>query len=228
MRQVGPRVWQVCAGAFPANSYVWLAPEPGEALLIDAGLDAAPIDAALVALGVRPRAVFCTHGHFDHIGTASFFQEKYAAPVHLHADDLKVAKAANFLMMAFKIPAKLRLPKFDLLEGEEGATPTGTALVRHRLLPGHSPGSCFLQIDDVLFSGDTMYASGVGLSKIPGEQPAVLRRSLRTVWDTVAPETLVCPGHGRTALYADIKSGNRELAAFLAEPDHERAEDARA
>ena len=67
-----------------------------------------------------------------------------------------------------------------------------------------------------------MYASGVGLSKIPGEDRTVLRRSLRKVRDEVAPEMLVCPGHGRTAFYADIRSGNRELAEFLAEPDEEK------
>ena len=218
MRQVGPEVWQVCAGMFPSNSYVWRGAGPGEAVLIDAGLDAAPIDAALVELGLRPAAVFCTHGHFDHIGSAAFFQDKYAAPVYLHGDDLKTAKAANFLMMAFKIPAKLKLPRFDLLHGEFGETRVGAAVVRHRLLPGHSPGSCFLHLGEVLFSGDTMYASGVGLSKVPGEDPAVLRRSLRKVWDEIAPDTLVCPGHGRTAAYAEVRSGNRDLAEFLVEP----------
>lgn len=222
MRQVGLNVWQVCAGVFPSNSYVWLGPEPGEAILIDAGLDAQPIDAALTELGVRPLAVVCTHGHFDHIGSAAFFQEKYGAPVHLHADDLRAAKAANFLMMAFKIPAKLKLPRFDLLHGEAGDTVIGGAVVRHRLLPGHSPGSCFLYIGEVLFSGDTLYASGIGLSKVPGEDPVVLRRSLRKVWDEIAPETLVCPGHGRTARYADIRIGNRELAEFLREPCEEK------
>ena len=221
MRQVRSNVWQVCAGAFPANSYVWVGPNSGECLLIDAGLDSQPIDAALTELGVRPRAVFCTHGHFDHIGSASFFQDKFGASVHLHADDLKVAKAANFLMMAFKIPAKLKLPQFEWLVGEEGETAVGSVVVRHRLLPGHSPGSCFLQVGDTLFSGDTLYASGVGLSKVPGEEPAVLRRSLRKVWDTIAPETLVCPGHGRTARYAEIRCGNRELAEFLADAGEE-------
>ena len=222
MRQVGPNVWQVCAGVFPANSYVLLGPERGDALLVDAGLDPDPIDEALTRLDVRPSAVICTHGHFDHVGSTSFFQDKYGAPVFLHADDLRTAKAANFLMMAFRIPAKLKLPRFTLLQGEDGETTVGAHAIRHRLLPGHSPGSCFIQVDDVLFSGDTMYASGVGLSKIPGEDRHLLRRSLGKVWEEVSPETLVCPGHGRTALYGEIRDGNRELAEFLAEPDEEK------
>jgi len=172
-------------------------------------------------LGVRPAAVFCTHGHFDHVGSASVFQDRYGAKVFLHAADVKTAKAANFLMMAYKIPAKLKLPNFTLLEGVEGETRVADVAVNHRLMPGHSAGSCFIEIGSTCFSGDTLYRSGVGLSNIPGEQPEVLRRSLRTVWDEIAPHTLVCPGHGRAATYAEIRRCNTELAAFMTSTDAE-------
>lgn len=215
MKQIADNVWQVCAGVFPANSYIWTGPVPGGGILIDAGLDAEAIDAALKTLSVRPVAIFCTHGHFDHIGSASVLQEAYGADVYLHAADLKTAKAANFLMMAFKIPAKLKLPRFTLLRDEVGETRIADVAVTHRLLPGHSPGSCFLEIGSVCFSGDTLYSAGLGLSKIPGEEPDVLRRSLHTIWDATAPHTLVCPGHGRTSTYAEIRERNTELKDFL-------------
>ena len=219
MKKIADDVWQVCAGVFPANSYIWTGAVPGGGLLIDAGLDPEPIDAALKALGVRPAAVFCTHGHFDHIGSASVFQEKYGADVFLHGADLKAAKAANFLMMAYKIPVKLTLPRFTLLAGDTGVTRIADVPVAHRLMPGHSPGSCFIEIGPICFSGDTLYGSGLGLSKIPGEQPEVLRRSLRSVWDEIAPETLVCPGHGHAATYAKIRERNTELNSFMTAQD---------
>lgn len=216
MKRISDNVWQVCAGVFPANSYIWTGPVPGGALVIDAGLDPEPIIAALTELEVRPAAVLCTHGHFDHIGSASVLQDLYGADVYLHAADLKTAKAANFLLMAFKIPAKLKLPRFTLLRDEAGVTEIAEVAIRHRLLPGHSPGSCFLEIGQTCFSGDTLYSGGLGLSKIPGEEPDVLRASLKSVWDTIPPDTLVCPGHGRTATFADIRERNTELAAFMA------------
>jgi len=124
-------------------------------------------------------------------------------------------------MMAFKVPAKLKLPRFNLLEGDDGEVRVGAASLRYRLVPGHSPGSCLIEAGRVCFSGDTLYSSGVGLSKVPGEDPIVLRRSLRAVWDTIAPDVLICPGHGRVATYADIRVRNEELAAFMAQPDGE-------
>ncbi|MCG5247843.1 MBL fold metallo-hydrolase [Methylorubrum extorquens] len=221
MLQVAANIWQVCAGVFPANSYIWKGDVPGGGILIDAGLDPEPIDAALMALAVQPRAVICTHGHFDHIGSASVFQDKYNADVYLHTADLKTAKAANFLMMAFKVPAKLKLPRFRLVDGDVGDVRIGEVTVSYQRLPGHSPGSCFINIGQTCFSGDTLYGSSLGLSKIPGEDPVLLRRSLRTVWDTIAPEILICPGHGRVATYAAIRAHNTELAAFMKQPDGE-------
>lgn len=216
MQQISDNVWQVCAGVFPANSYIWTGPVPGGAIVIDAGLDPEPILAGLTALDVRPAAIFCTHGHFDHIGSASVLQEAFGANVYLHSADMKTAKAANFLLMAFKIRAKLKLPRFSVLEDEVGETWIADVPVRHRLLPGHSPGSCFIEIDGTCFSGDTLYSGSLGLSKIPGEEPNVLRSSLRKVWDTIEPTTLICPGHGRSATYAEIRERNTELLAFMA------------
>ncbi|MCJ2042697.1 MBL fold metallo-hydrolase [Methylobacterium sp. J-059] len=216
MKQISENVWQVCAGVFPANSYLWTGPVPGGAIVVDTGLDPEPILAGLKALDVRPAAIFCTHGHFDHIGSASVLQNAFGSDVYLHAADAKTAKVANFLMMAFKIPAKLKLPRFSLLHDEVGQTQIGEVSIRHRLVPGHSPGSCLIEIDGTCFSGDTLYSGGLGLSKIPGEEPDVLRSSLRKVWDTFDPETLVCPGHGRAAIFAAIREHNTELVEFMA------------
>lgn len=223
MIQVGENVWQICAGEFPVNSYVWIGPSSNSCILIDAGLDADPLEAALLELGVRPRAVFCTHGHFDHIGTASFFQDKYSADIYIHSADVKTAKTANFLMMAYKMRARVKLPVFTLLDGNEGETSIDGVIVRHRLLPGHTGGSCFIEIGLNSFTGDTLYRSGVGLSKIPGEQPDVLRRSLQSVWDKLDPNTLICPGHGSVGTFGEISKRNKKLIEFINLRDSEAA-----
>lgn len=216
-RQVGDGVWVVTAGSFPANSYIVAADVPGGAVLIDAGLDAGPIDAALEELGLMPAHVFCTHGHFDHVGSAAFFQKKYGAPVYLHRADQKIAAMCNFLLNAMKMADRITLPGFTLVE-DGFELPVGAENARYRATPGHTPGSCAIRIGDNLFSGDTLYARGVGLSSLPGERPDELRRSIKALWDTIDP-LIVHPGHGRSALGAHIKQQNAELLAFLdAEP----------
>jgi glyoxylase-like metal-dependent hydrolase (beta-lactamase superfamily II) len=224
MREAADGVWGVTAGAFPSNSYICRADVPGGAVLIDTGLDPLPIDAALQALDLRPAHVFCTHGHFDHLGSARFFQEKYGAPVHLHRADVKTARTNNFLLMAMKLDARIVLPELTLVDdGAEFAL--GTDVLRYRAAPGHTPGSCVIEFGGHMFTGDTLYARGVGLSKLPGEQPDVLRGSIRALWDDL-PAFTIHPGHGPSAAGAAVRSGNASLRAFLfAEPGQTSATD---
>lgn len=220
-RQVADGVWVVTAGSFPANSYIVAADVPGGAVLIDAGLDAGPIDAALQTLGLAPAHLFCTHGHFDHIGSAAFFQNKYGAPVYLHQADKKTAAMCNFLLNAMGLPDRVAAPDFTLVDDGFALT-IGARRACYRSTPGHTPGSCTIAFGEQLFTGDTLYARGVGLSKLPGERPDELRRSLNGLWDDLDTVT-IHPGHGRSARGVDVKRDNAELLAFLnAEPAFER------
>jgi glyoxylase-like metal-dependent hydrolase (beta-lactamase superfamily II) len=71
-----------------------------------------------------------------------------------------------------------------------------------------------VEIGTHLFSGDTLYARGVGLSKLPGEQPELLRESIASLWGELGA-LVVHPGHGATARGADIIKHNHALLAFL-------------
>jgi hydroxyacylglutathione hydrolase len=212
-RPVGDGVWVVTAGSFPSNSYICAADVPGGAILVDTGLDPEAIDAALLSLGLKPAFVFCTHAHFDHIGSAASMQDKYGAPVYLHRADAKTAGIGNFLLTAMKMEERIRLPELTLVD-DDFSIELGAQTLRYRHIPGHTPGSCAIAFGPHLFTGDTIYARGVGLSKLPGERPDQMRRSITSLWDELAHFT-VHPGHGPSAPGADIMTGNLGLLAFL-------------
>lgn len=218
---VGDGIWAVTAGEYPSNSYICEADVPGGAILIDTGLDAGAIEQALETLGLTPSAVFCTHGHFDHIGSAAHFQDRYGATVAMHRDDVGTTRKNNFLLLAMKLDARVVLPAFDLID--DGATfDLGGRTLRYRHTPGHTPGSCVIAWGDHLFTGDTLYARGVGLSQLPGEHPARLRDSIGGLWRTLDQFT-VHPGHGASASGATIKTGNHRLRAFLGMDENQEA-----
>jgi len=204
-----------------SNSYLLAQPGMLDAgtpcVVIDPGLDHAAMDAVLEQTGWMPEAVICTHGHFDHIGGAARLQTKYQIPVYLRAPDAKQAKLSNFLMAAFKVPGKVEQPDFSLLQE---ATPevqaAGRCFALHAL-PGHTPGSAGVLVDGMLFSGDSLYASRVGLSRLPGENHAQLRASLHGLFSWIPSQTLVFPGHGEHATIATILRSNQELKAFMAD-----------
>jgi hydroxyacylglutathione hydrolase len=213
--QISDNIWQVHAGEFPSNSYIWREPSTGDLILVDTGLDSDALAGALAEVTGRLTAVVCTHGHFDHMGSAAIFQKQLGIPVFMHSHDLKVAKTANFLLMAFKLQSRVKAPEFSTFDGAHGEFCAGDTKIRYRHVPGHTPGSCFIQIENACFTGDTLYATGVGLSNTPGEVPSVLRQSLIEVMGEIPDETLICPGHGKTALFGSIRSGNRALQDFL-------------
>ena len=213
--QTTGRIWTVINGIFPSNCYLCATDVPGECFIVDPGLDAKPIEAALTQHGLAARAVLCTHGHFDHAGSAAHFQKVHGCPVYLHQRDIKTLRSSNFLLMAFKIPARIATPEVIAISDEQPEVRLGGTVVRFHPVPGHTPGSCVLEFGRTLFSGDTLYSRGVGLSKLPGEDVELLRRSILSIWSRFPDDAVVRPGHGEPAELGWIKSNNTALLRFL-------------
>lgn len=217
----GDRIWLVRNEVFPSNTYLCATNEPGSCVLIDPGTDPEAIDSALVGLSLRPKQIFCTHGHFDHTGSASFFQDKYGAECFLHREDFKTLKGAGFMLMAFRIPFAMKQPRVK--DSEDFPAQPGVE-VEVIPAPGHTPGSCMLRWGHALFTGDSLYSLGVGLSRLPGEDCALLRKTLLTLWDQLPSDVVVYPGHGASATLATIRRENKPLLDFLGIHNVPRAE----
>lgn len=199
----------------PFRTNTWIVPgEGGRCLVIDPGLDAAAVQAALDGAGLAPAAVLLTHGHFDHLGGAAALQARFGVPVHLHRDDVRTARASNFLMMAFGLRERITLPALALVEGGGEVAAAGLA-ARFVHAPGHTPGSCVVTVGDRAFTGDTLYADGVGLAALPGEDAAQLRATLERLLAALPDGAIVHPGHGGDAPLGEVRRSNRALRAFL-------------
>jgi len=199
-----------------SNTYLLATGRGRDCVVVDPGLDRAAVEAGLAASGWAPVAVLCTHGHFDHVGSAAWVQKTFGVPVHLRAADLKLAKLANFMMAAFKLKQRIELPDFSLITEDTASVECGGRSFRFHALPGHTPGSAGIAVDDLLFSGDSLYARRTALSSLPGEDHTVLRASLTGLFSWVAGSVRVLPGHGGSATIDEIHQHNEELRAFMA------------
>lgn len=210
----GGEIWRVTAGEFPSNTYICDVGD-GQCLLIDPGLDAKPIDLVLQKLQLTPIMICCTHGHFDHVGSAAYFRSKYTCPIYIHEADMKLMKSANFLLMAYRLSTRVTLPKEVITIRNDSELKIKQNEILFHEAPGHTDGSCIIQIGCALFTGDTIYARGVGLSNIPGERPEILRESIKKNLHLLMEDRLVLPGHGSPANAKDVTISNKELIAFL-------------
>ena len=204
---------------FSSNTYLLATGTHGRCVVIDPGLDSDSLNQALSDADWVPEAVLCTHGHFDHVGGAAELQTRYNVPVYLYSADFKTAQMSNFLMAAFKIDKRIKLPEFQLIDGEDSLLECAGRSFLFHSVPGHTPGSAAVEVDGLLFSGDSLYANRIALSQLPGEDAPMLRRSLRRLFTKVDRKVVVLPGHGRSASLNHIFDNNHKLREFMAQPD---------
>jgi hydroxyacylglutathione hydrolase len=198
-----------------ANTYLAETAVPGEVVVVDPGLDTAAILHMLEVESLRPAAIACTHGHFDHVGSAHELKQAYGAPVYLHRGDAKLIRSANFLLMACKIEQRIIVPAIDVLVEDGTEIDVAGDVLRFVHTPGHTPGSCLVCFRGSIFTGDTIYRDGVGKADFPGEDKQILRESILRVWDRLDDDAIARPGHGGSARLGELKARNVALREFL-------------
>jgi hydroxyacylglutathione hydrolase len=210
-----PRVIRVTNRVVAANTYICETATPRECILIDPGLDSEAIQAALDEAHLTPVTIFCTHGHFDHVGSAEHFRRKYSIDVRFHAADAKVARSSNFLMMALKVPSRISVPEAPVAVVDGSTWSNGDDRVEIVHSPGHTPGSAVVLFRGHAFTGDTLYRDDVWLGSLPGMNKTQLVESVWRLWDLLPDDTRIYPGHGGVALFGEIKRSNAPLRQML-------------
>jgi glyoxylase-like metal-dependent hydrolase (beta-lactamase superfamily II) len=203
---------------FPSNTYILTDEVNHSCLIIDPGMDREQIDCAIMRLNLNPLAIIATHGHFDHIASASFFKKKFNIPFYMHVADLKLLQSVNFYMKVTKINFTIDIIKPDyLLKGSSEIISVGQFDLNMINFPGHTNGSCIIQHKNRLFSGDIIYRKGMYFNNFPGENRVKLKESITNIFNMFLNDinTMIFPGHGESALLEHIKVHNMELIDFL-------------
>ncbi len=177
-------------GELATNCYILVDETEKKAAVIDPGDEADRILAELNKLDAQVEYILLTHGHFDHIGAVvQLHQALPQTKVYLHRADSR-GTGFHVVPLADQVA--------DLLYYDDGDTLILGSLTIHVIhTPGHTPGGVTLQVEDVLFTGDTLFYGSMGRSDFPGGNTAQLFASLKKLAQ-LEGDYQVLPGHDMT------------------------------
>lgn len=177
------------------NSYVVFDPETKQAVLFDAGADAAGMIVAIHDRGLRLEAIFITHTHPDHIAALPALREAFpAVPVYVGRGEL-----------------------FDgALPVDDGHTFTCGALhIEARETSGHARCGMTYVINGLerplAVVGDALFAGSMG-----GPQTSwtsALASNRRKIFP-LPGNTVICPGHGPLTTVEEERAHNPFFPEF--------------
>lgn len=188
-------------GQVQTNCYVVINEENKECFIIDPGASAKQLAERIRKDELTPVAVLLTHGHFDHAGAAEELAKEFDIKVYAHEAEKDTLENPQ-KNVSWMVGASETYHVDVYLKDDEVITLAGFEMkVLHT--PGHTEGGCcyYVPVEDVIFTGDTLFAQSVGRTDFPGGSMSQIVRSITEKLmslnepGNLETDIMVYPGH---------------------------------
>ncbi|NCP47162.1 hypothetical protein AUJ42_01340 [Candidatus Collierbacteria bacterium CG1_02_44_10] len=204
------KITPLIVGQMSTNCYLVSDEQTKQAIIIDPGEEGDFISTTILENKLVPMAIVLTHGHYDHCLAALELKLNFNPPIYLHRQDLFLYEKAHLSAARFSSIAIPKLPPIDHFLVNNEVITFGQSNLKVLHTPGHTPGSiCLLsptnnnepKTDKVIFTGDTLFANGVGSTNHTYSSTSDLHQSLsklKTINLEQTTSPLIYPGHENT------------------------------
>ena len=180
----------------------------------------AEVELIVSEMGLKPVAVLLTHGHLDHTFSVKPLADGYGISAYIHSEDRRFIAD----------PAGIHGPQFiEQLQGMKFSEPMkvenlkdGSVLdflglsIRAIHAPGHTRGSLmFVLNDEILISGDVLFAGSIGRTDLPTGSASDMRNTLTKKVLPLDDALRVLPGHGSETTIKYERKTNPYLKELL-------------
>jgi len=191
------------APMFATNCWVLAAEKGSECIIVDPGMPdiSAEIEMIIEEEGFKPVAVLLTHGHLDHTFSVIPLADGYGIPAYIHSEDRKALLHPELLLskeFASSLAAREWSEPSEVRELKNNQKFEAVGLdITAIHAPGHTAGSLMFTVnDEVLISGDVLFAGSIGRTDQPTGSQEAMARTLKTKVIPLGDHLRVLPGHG--------------------------------
>lgn len=188
------QIKRLVVGELATNCYLIGCEDTGKAALVDPGGSAKTILEELALGQWQLEKIILTHAHYDHFGAVSQILEQRKVPVAIGRADAKALSepGLNLTGLFGEAPCGFEA---EILLDEGQKVEVGNLKFEVLHTPGHSQGGICLLGEEVLLTGDTLFAGSIGRTDFPGGSHKLLMESLKRL-ATLPGRLKVLPGHG--------------------------------
>ena len=191
---------KVLSSSMLGNCYIIADEKTKEAAIIDPSTEGEEILNIISKHKLKVKYIINTHGHMDHIGANTIVKKATGAKILIHEEDRHLLTSPRKNLAIFWGRMIKSPPADKLLKGGETIV-LGHLKIKVIHTPGHTRGSICLLIDNILFSGDTLFRNAVGRTDLPEGSHNMLTQSIREKILPLKDGIEVYPGHeGETTI----------------------------
>lgn len=189
------------------NTYLVACDITNEAMIIDPASRLRPLQKEVEERGLKVVAIVITHGHLDHIWRAHAYKKTFNAPLFIHRSDALLLSKRRLLSLVAKGRLRISQPADNLLEDGD-VIEVGSLKFEVIHTPGHSPGGICLKYKKTIFSGDTLFAGGIGRTDLKGGNYDTLVNSIKERLFILSDDIQIFPGHGPKTTIGEEQTNN--------------------
>ncbi len=184
-------------GIYGAITYLTYDEISKEGALVDCTCSIDEITDIVKKENINLKYILLTHGHFDHVYCLPEAKEAFPlAQILIHKEDVILLDKIETQCQMAEIE-EVKLPCVDGLLGDETHNLTlGENEIKIIHTKGHSKGGVCYLINDILFSGDTLFQGSIGRYDLWGGSLNELEKSIKEKLFALEGNILVYPGHG--------------------------------